>query len=329
MNLRSTFTLRVLVVTSNRELESRVTGILAPMNCSVQTIQEIFAAIKVLLDNDPPEIVLLGPALGKNALELATRVSRSSNRKRSWILLLTHVMDSATVAAAVEAGIDDLILCPSSDALNQSELRIRIRVGARMRQLTHQEDGLFQNPAPDSAAHGSLDALTGLWNREAFLRQLFPETDRVQRMGRPLAVLVLDIDHFARINDEFGHDAGDKVLRELGNRLRRYLRSYDLVGRSDNDEFLIALPGCNSSEARHLASRIRTVLLHRPFAAGDDIITVTASIGLAQSRGRSPLVVLRDAERALADAKLNGRNCECEYIPPNRKIDTSREDQTA
>jgi len=114
MNLRSTSTLRVLVVTSNRELESRVTSILAPMNCSVQTIQEIFAAIKVLLDNDPPEIVLLGPALGKNALGLATRLSHSSNRKRTWILLLTHVMDSATVAAAVEAGIDDLLLCPSS-----------------------------------------------------------------------------------------------------------------------------------------------------------------------------------------------------------------------
>lgn len=328
MNPRSSSVPRVLVVTSDRELESRVKGIVAPMHYSVQTIQDIFTSVEVLPGRNPPEIALLGADLGiRNAMEFAARVNSSSGRKQTWILLLTPVMDSATVASAVKAGIDDLLLCPSNTLLNDFELGVRLSIGARMRQLTQQDAGSIQNPAPDSAVPGSLDGLTGLWNREALLRQLFPETDRVQRMGTPLAVLLLDIDHFARINDEFGHGAGDALLRELANRLRRYLRSYDLLGRLGEDEFLIALPGCDSSEARRLASRIRTILLHRPFASEENFITVTGSIGLAQSRGRSPLIVLREAERALADAKLNGRNCECEYTPPKRKTGTSSEDR--
>jgi len=167
-------------------------------------------------------------------------------------------------------------------------------------------------PVPDREH----DPLTGLWSRDSLLRLLFPETDRVQRMGTPLAFLLLDLDHFTRVNAEFGRATGDKVLRELAHRLRRCLRSYDLLGRSDEDAFLVALPGCDSDQARHLASRVRTIILHKPFTAGSVSIALTASIGIAHSRGRSPLVVLREAESALAEAKLGGRNCEREYIPP-------------
>jgi len=139
------------------------------------------------------------------------------------------------------------------------------------------------------------DLLTGLWNRESVLRLLCLETDRVQRMGMPLSLLLLDIDNFSQINDQHGNDVGDKVLHEMSIRLRRYMRSYDLLGRSGSDEFLIALPGCNAHQARHLANRIRNIMLHMPFAAGNGRIRITASIGLTQSRGRTPLVVLREA----------------------------------
>lgn len=168
---------------------------------------------------------------------------------------------------------------------------------------------------PTPSTELSRDPLTGVWDRESLLALLFPETDRVQRMGTSLTLLLLDVDHFSRVA-EFGMQAGDQVLREMAARLRRYLRSYDLLGRSGDDEFLIALPGCSSEQALQLAERIRTDLFHRPFAAGSDVITLTASIGLAQSRGRSPLVALREAEQALATAKLEGRNCEREFPFP-------------
>ncbi|HEX5234826.1 MAG TPA: GGDEF domain-containing protein [Silvibacterium sp.] len=168
--------------------------------------------------------------------------------------------------------------------------------------------------------HASWDQLTGLWNRESLLTLLFSETDRVQRMGTPLGLLLLDIDRFSQINSEYNKEGGDKILKEFSDRIRRFLRSYDLIGRVGGDEFLIALPGCASNEALQLAARIRTVLLRPPFAVGGDMVSITVSMGMVQSRGRSPLVVLREAECALAEAKREGRNCEREYNPPLQKL---------
>lgn len=171
---------------------------------------------------------------------------------------------------------------------------------------------------PQTSSKPSRDPLTGLWDRDSLLAMLFPETDRAQRMGTPLTLMLLGLDYFGRINDEYGAQAGDQILREMAGRLRRYLRSYDLLGRSGNDEFLVALPGCNGNQGRQLARRIRVELLLQPFEAGRDVITMTASIGLAQSRGRSPLVALREAESALAAAKLDGGNCEREFEFPSQ-----------
>ncbi|MBV8631254.1 MAG: diguanylate cyclase, partial [Silvibacterium sp.] len=106
---------------------------------------------------------------------------------------------------------------------------------------------------------------------------------------------------------------GDRILQELANRFRRFLRSYDLIGRCGEDEFLIALPGCTSDQAGKMAIRLKQTVLQKPFQTGRDMVTLTGSIGIAQSKGRSPLVVLREAEQALRDAKASGRNAIREY----------------
>jgi diguanylate cyclase (GGDEF)-like protein len=153
------------------------------------------------------------------------------------------------------------------------------------------------------------DGLTGLWNREALMSLIFQETDRVQRMKTPLSLMLLDLDDFSRINHDYGYETGDRVLIELANRFRRQLRSYDLIGRCGEDEFLMALPGCNLESAILLAGRIQESILARPFPVDQDATPLNASFGVAISRGRSPLVVLREAERALAQAKIAGKNC--------------------
>lgn len=145
------------------------------------------------------------------------------------------------------------------------------------------------------------------------LNQLFPETDRVQRMRTPLTLLLLDLDRFSSVNFEYGYETGDKILQELANRFRRFLRSYDLIGRCGENEFLIAMPGCASEQALSMAVRLKQTVLQRPFSSGRDALTLTASMGIAQSKGRSPLVVLREVERALQDAKASGRNAIREY----------------
>jgi diguanylate cyclase (GGDEF)-like protein len=128
-------------------------------------------------------------------------------------------------------------------------------------------------------------------------------------MKTPLTLLLLDLDGFSRVNLEYGYEAGDNVLREMANRFRRHLRSYDLIGRCGEDEFLLGLPGCSSEHAVSMSERMVKSVFHKLFDVGYETVSITVSIGLSQSRGRSPLVVLREAERALADAKLAGRNC--------------------
>lgn len=317
--------LRVLVATADSRLSLRLAGTLAKLGCSVQAATEAAAALELLTVPNPPEIALLDEALpGQGGLELVAELKRRPGAKQTWIMLLSGLANASTITAAADAGVDDLLLCPTIDRpgepISEIELRVRLSVAARVQELARQ----LQAQAEAVTFHASHDRLTGLWNRESLLSLLFPETDRVQRMATPLALLLLDLDSFARINEEYGYDAGDKILQELASRLRRYMRSYDLLGRFGEDEFLLALPGCNAHQARHLASRIRTIMLRRPFDAGHDMITLTASIGLAQSRGRSPLVVLREAERALASAKLEGRNCEREYTLPRRQQDSQK-----
>jgi two-component system cell cycle response regulator len=146
-------------------------------------------------------------------------------------------------------------------------------------------------------------------NRESLLNLLFQETDRTQRLGSQLAFLLLDLDQFSRVNREHGYDGGDRVLRQLASRFRRFLRSYDVTGRCGGDQFLVAMPGCTHEDARSMAARLRDCVSERPFDILQTTISMTASIGIAQSGGRSPLTVLREAEFALGRAKLAGGAC--------------------
>jgi len=307
---------RLLVVTANRPIYQRLADLLAGLDYAMQHIEDASEASRILLDDNPPEIVLIDERLpGQSGLELAAEIKHRNPQKRTWtILLLTSSADPETIALAVDAGIDDLLLCPAGEAIGEIDLRVRLGVATRVLDHIHHLEAQVQATSQQSLR----DALTGLWNRESILSLLFAETDRVQRMGTQLSFLLLDLDNFARINAEYGYDTGDKILHEVAVRLRRYMRSYDLLGRTGEDEFLIALPGCNAYQARHLADRILTIMLRNPFAAADGKIRVTASIGLAQSRGRTPLVVLREAAQSLASAKREKSKSGRE-LPPAHK----------
>lgn len=266
-------------------------------------------ALRRLQSPSAPEIALLDMDLtAPSGVEIAWTVRRQAVR-RSWIALLSSRPGNDRVRAALDAGCDDFLAIPAEPEDLKVHLRVAERVLALQRQIHRQSAELHYR-----STH---DGLTGLWNREALLSLIFQETDRVQRMKTPLSLLLLDLDDFSTINHDYGYDAGDRILTELANRFRRQMRSYDLIGRCGEDEFLLALPGCLGQNAAHLAERIRETILGRPFIVRAAASTLTASFGVAQSGGRSPLVVLREAERALAEAKLDGKNCaRCCMAPP-------------
>jgi two-component system, cell cycle response regulator len=155
------------------------------------------------------------------------------------------------------------------------------------------------------------DTLTGLYNRSYFLNQIGQLAERSAPQGNGLAVLMLDIDHFKRINDRFGHLVGDAVLREVACVIRESTRSEDLVARYGGEEFVIALPVSVPDLATERAERIRWNITERRISVGEIEIQVTASIGLAYTppgRNRSEMGLIMTADQALYQAKADGRN---------------------
>jgi diguanylate cyclase (GGDEF)-like protein len=155
------------------------------------------------------------------------------------------------------------------------------------------------------------DPLTGLYNRAFFTEQLGPLAERGAARGLGLAVLMLDIDHFKRINDTYGHDVGDVVLCEVARVLRESARNEDLVARYGGEEFVLALPVAAPDQATERAERVRTNLAARRIDTPGSPLRVTASVGLAfarPARSRSHASLITAADHCLYQAKNAGRN---------------------
>jgi diguanylate cyclase (GGDEF)-like protein len=160
-------------------------------------------------------------------------------------------------------------------------------------------------PEP-AALNAQMDHLTGVLSREALLGLLFRETDRAQRTKSALGLILFDIDDFGHWNARLGAGACDELLRQVAERTVPQLRSYDLLGRFGKDEFLVGLPGCDAALAVVLAQRLCRSIFSAPYRVAEQFIRLSACFGIAASPGRSPLVVLREAEQALRAAKEAG-----------------------
>jgi diguanylate cyclase (GGDEF)-like protein len=152
------------------------------------------------------------------------------------------------------------------------------------------------------------DELTGLVNRRRFNEVLDDEIERSRRHGTTLSVLLADLDDFKRINDRFGHPAGDEALREFANLLRVHLREIDVAGRLGGEEFAVLLPETDLEGALAVAERLRRHVDARA-ASGERDVRLTTSIGVAQYHSGSREDLLRQADEGLYQAKQQGKNC--------------------
>jgi two-component system, cell cycle response regulator len=155
------------------------------------------------------------------------------------------------------------------------------------------------------------DSLTGLYNRAYFVEQVAALAERNATHGIGLALLMIDVDHFKSVNDGYGHDAGDEVLKEVAAVIRESTRAEDLIARYGGEEFVVALPVSSPELAIDRADRIRRNLAGKAVRAGSELIFITASIGLAFShpgRSRHERALIIQADQALYKAKADGRN---------------------
>jgi diguanylate cyclase (GGDEF)-like protein len=154
------------------------------------------------------------------------------------------------------------------------------------------------------------DYLTGLTNRRHLAALAQREIKRAQRFTRPLSVMLIDIDHFKNINDTYGHDAGDKMIREMGQLIAQHVRTSDVVSRHGGEEFAILLPETSPAEAMQLAHRLRDIAASYRFTLGGAPVPLTISIGVAslQGEGQDWAALLKQADAAMYQAKQLGRN---------------------
>lgn len=291
----------ILLADANSESAAALSALLEAWNFRVELWTDGAAAFKRLNGPEAPEIAILDYDLpSMKGFEVIAETRRRSRQRALWLMLMSGSPDPEKIEMATTAGVDDFLLKP----INEMDLLIRLRAAERVRHLYQQ----LQEQMDTVRFYASHDTLTGLLNREAMMRLLFQETDRVQRTRTPLTLMAVDLDKFSEINIEYGYGTGDAVLREFAHRLKRYLRSYDILGHGGEDDFLIGLPGCTAEQAMAMAERLQTSVLNKQYHIHRDVFHVTSSFGIASSRGRSPLIVLKEAERALADAKVAGRN---------------------
>jgi len=260
-------------------------------------------ALDILAKDDPPPMAVLDWVMPElTGPEVCRRVRETLREPYTYILLLTSKNTKGETVEGMEAGADDYIVKP----FDQHELQVRLRAGQRIIDL---QLNLLQ-AREELRERASKDLLTMLPNRSAIAHTLENEISRCHRDHRTVGIILLDLDHFKKVNDTMGHFAGDAVLRETALRLRSNMRPYDQVGRYGGEEFLVVLPNCDLEQAANQAERMR----HRLHATGMLVdgceLQVSASFGVTISDGseRSPDVFVRVADEALYRAKANGRN---------------------
>jgi two-component system cell cycle response regulator len=279
-------------------------GMLEKWGYDVIAVQDGDAAWGKLKSPDAPRLALLDWMMpGQNGVDICRALRRQRPEPYTYILLLTAKDAKESVVEGLESGADDYLTKP----FNPQELKARIRVGLRLLEL---EDNLVQarEMMRFKATH---DTLTGVWNRGAVLETMEREVWRSRREGISLGVLILDLDHFKSVNDNYGHMAGDSVLREISKRMQADVRPYDAVGRYGGEEFLALLPGCSHDVTRATAERLRKIISDLPVVTAMGSLKITTSIGAVATGDwpqNTPSQILQMADSALYRAKEEGRD---------------------
>ena len=293
---------RLLLVDEQRNSRERIAGALSPYHHVILAEEPGEALVAAREETIDLMIVSLG-SRGFDGLRLC-RQARSHARTRNLpILLIADPDDRPKVLRGLELGANDYLTRP----IDRNELLARVRTNIRQKLYA---DRLRQS-VQQSIEMALYDSLTGLNNRRSLERRLPAMIETARARSAALTMMVLDIDHFKRVNDTYGHDVGDRVLKGFGGQLQETVRSGDLICRLRGEEFVVVMPGADAAEAARIAEGARRTTESREFlvdGAGGSV-SITVSIGLAEWRDNWNYAELyRRADRALYRSKSAGRN---------------------
>jgi two-component system cell cycle response regulator len=246
-------------------------------------------------------IVSLSLAAG-DGLRLCSQVRALDRTRNLPIIMLVQPGDEARLLRGLDMGVNDYLTRP----VDRNELLARVRTQMKRKRFADHLRGRLE----ESVELAATDALTGLHNRRYMEVHLKTLMDAARAGGRPLSVVVIDVDRFKSVNDTHGHDAGDHVLREVARRIQRNTRGIDLACRLGGEEFVIVMPDTGMERARQVGERVRACIAGEDFEIERGLrVAVTASVGVA-TLGEADTFpeMFKRADRALYAAKRGGRN---------------------
>jgi two-component system cell cycle response regulator len=253
----------------------------------------------------PVDLVIVNATAREfDGLRFAAQLRSDEATRRLPVLGVVDPDDRPRLVKALEIGLNDVLTRP----IDPQELAARVKSAVRGKRYTD----FLRNNLDHSLELAVTDQLTGLHNRRYMTGQLGALVNRAARGGDPVAALMIDIDHFKKINDSFGHDIGDEVLREFAVRLASNVRAVDLPCRYGGEEFVVIMPDTQLADAERIAERIRRHVAGSPFrvSGSAEPLTVTISIGVAATLSDADTTegLLKRADEAVYAAKAAGRN---------------------
>lgn len=253
------------------------------------------------------DLVIVNMAIeAMDPLRLCSSIRSFEETRLTPLLAIVRQGDTRKLVRALDIGVNDYLTRP----VERNELTARVATQIRRKRFIDQLRSSFEA----SLEMAVTDQLTGLYNRRYLASHLSAMFDRAFWTGRPLSVMILDLDHFKLVNDTYGHDAGDKVIQEFAERIRASVRGIDLACRYGGEEFLIAMPDTEKDFARVVAERLRQEVATEKIILnnGRDELQVTVSVGIASTedgpKDDTAQKLIKRADEALYVAKTGGRN---------------------
>ncbi|WEX78632.1 PleD family two-component system response regulator [Sinorhizobium numidicum] len=293
----------VLLVDGRASSQERLLRALKPI-AEVSITSDPQAALFEAAESNFDLVIVNANFDGYDPLRLCSQLRSLERTRFIPILLVAEQGSDEMIVRALELGVTDYIMRP----VDLNELVARSLTQIRRKHCNDQLRASVQQTIELAIT----DDLTGLHNRRYLDSHLKMLTDRATARGRPLSICITDIDRFKRVNDTYGHDAGDEVLREFASRVRATVRGADLACRFGGEEFVIVMPDTTPEMAAIVAERLRLMVESRGFGIpqADTVLSVTASLGIASLRpeGDTAEALLKRADTALYQAKNSGRN---------------------
>ncbi len=294
---------KVLLVDDSPATVERVKQTLMPL-CQVDHEDDPQEALFQAAEGDYDLVIISLNLKQIDGLRLCSHL-RSLDRTRGLpILVVVDPEDNVRLMRALDLGVNDYLVRP----IDRNEMQARVRTQIRRKRFSDR----LRDSVQMTMEMAVTDGLTGLHNRRYLERHLTTLVQQATARDKPLSVLVLDIDHFKRVNDSFGHAAGDEVLREFSRRVRKAVRGIDLACRLGGEEFVVAMPDTDAALALLVGERLRQKIAGEPFPIADSgkSIAVTVSIGICSLASPEDTAdnLIKRADQALYLAKRDGRN---------------------